>query len=131
MVEKKNKKTGKKQQGWRSWKPASLVIALVVVVGGTILFVGAAAGWFSDNKVVLDEEYYSEDAGLVDLTTEEYEELVKSQKSFVVLVDQGGCTTADRLRGYVEDWAKSVGVKVYRMMFDEMKKTSLHDYVKY
>ena len=49
----------------------------------------------------------------------------------MVFVDQDGCTTADRLRGYVKDWAASAGVKVYRMMFSEVKESSLHDAVKY
>ncbi|MBQ6461127.1 hypothetical protein IJJ36_01685, partial [Candidatus Saccharibacteria bacterium] len=59
------------------------------------------------------------------------EKKVAEKKSFVVFIDQGGCTTADRLRGFVKDYASSHGFKVYRMMFEEMKKTSLHDFVKY
>ena len=39
--------------------------------------------------------------------------------------------TADRLRGFVQDYAKEKGVKVYRMMFDEVKESSLHEQVKY
>ena len=111
-----------------------LIVALVVVLMGSVLFVGAVSGWFSDNKVVLDAEYYCSekcDGEYMDLVGVDYEELVKSGRSFVVFVDQDGCTTADRLRGYVSDYAKEVGVKVYRMMFAEAKELSLHDYVKY
>lgn len=111
-----------------------LIIALVVVLVGSLVFVGAVSGWFDDPKVMLDSEYVCDnDSGCdyLELTAGEYDELVKAQKSFVVFVDQDGCTTADRLRGYVLDWATSAGVKVYRMMFSEVKKTSLHDYVKY
>ena len=107
-----------------------LVIALVVVLMGSLLFVGAASGWFDDPKVVLDAEYYG-DFEMMDLTAAEYDELVAARKSFVVFVDQGGCTTADRLRGFVSDWAAEAGVKVYRMMFSEVKKSSLHEFVKF
>ena len=107
-----------------------LVIALVVVLAGSVLFVGAASGWFDDPKVVLGAEYYG-DFEFLDLTAGEYEELVNAGGSFVVFVDQGGCTTADRLREYVSEWGSEMGVKVYRMMFDEVKKSSLHDFVKY
>lgn len=111
-----------------------LIVALVIVLIGGLIFMGAVAGWFDDPKVVIDSEYTCDSESgcdYMELTAEEYDELVKAQKSFVVFVDQDGCTTADRLRGYVSDWVASRGIKVYRMMFDEVKKSSLHDYVKY
>lgn len=120
-----------KLSGLKVWQ---LVVLLVVVVGGTVLFVGAASGWFGGGKVVLDAEYYCGDncdGEMMVLTGAEYEELVRGGGSFVVFVDQSGCTTADRLRGYVKDYALETGMKVYRMMFSEARETSLHDYVKY
>lgn len=108
-----------------------LVIALVVVLFGSVLFVGAASGWFDDAKVTLDAEYYGEFGDFMELDAAGYEALVAEKKSFVVFVDQGGCTTADRLRGYVSEWASTAGVRVYRMMFSEVKESSLHEYVKY
>lgn len=107
-----------------------LIIALVAILTFSVVFVGAVGGWFSDPKVKLSEEYYG-DYSMTDLTGEEYERLVEEGKSFVVFVDQGGCTTADRLRGFVEKWATDAGVRVYRMMFADMKEASLHDSVKY
>ena len=110
-----------------------LIVALVVVLVGSLVFVGAVSGWFDDPKVVVSEEYRCIEGceEFASLDAASYEDLVKAGKSFVVFVDQDGCTTADRLRRYVSDWAASAGVKVYRMMFSEVKKTSLHDYVKY
>ena len=111
-----------------------LIVALVIVLIGGLIFMGAVAGWFDDPKVVIDGEYVCDNESgcdYMELTAGEYDELVKAQKSFVVFVDQDGCTTADRLRGYVSDWAASRGIKVYRMMFAEVKESSLHDYVKY
>ena len=95
---------------------------------------GAVSGWFGGGKVVLDVEYYcgeSCDGEYLQLTGVEYEELVRDGGSFVVFVDQSGCTTADRLREYMSDYALETGIKVYRMMFAEAKETLLHDYVKY
>lgn len=115
----------------KTWQ---LVLLLLVVVGGTVLFLGATSGWFGSGKVVLDAEYYCGencDGEMMDLLRAEYEDLVKEGKSFVVFVDQSGCTTADRLRGYVTDFAREAGIKVYRMMFSEARGTSIHDYVKY
>lgn len=110
-----------------------LVVGLVVVLLGSLLFVGAVAGWFDDPKVVISEKYKCTEKcdEFMELNAARYEELVKSGDSFVVFVDQDGCTTADRLRGYVSDWASAAGVKVYRMMFEEVKESALHAEVKY
>ena len=108
-----------------------LVVALVAVLLGSLLFVGAVGGWFDGQKVTLDPEYYGEGAEFMELSAGEYEGLVEAKKSFVVLIDQDGCTTADRLREYVTRYMAETGVLVYRMMFAEMKESSLHEVVKY
>ena len=111
-----------------------LVVLLVAVIGGTVLFLGAVGGWFGGSKVTLDAEYYCGkecDGEMMELSGARYEELVRNGGSFVVFVDQSGCTTAERLREYVADYASEIGVRVYRMMFSEVKETSLHDFVKY
>ena len=108
-----------------------LVVALIVVLFGGVLFVGAASGWFDDPKVKLDAEYYAGGAEFMELTAGEYEGLVGAKKTFVVFVDQDGCTTADRLREYVTRYMTETGILVYKMMFEQVKESSLHDQVKY
>ena len=129
------------KQGWRNWGVGKLVLALVVVVLSGVLFVGAASGWFDGGKkVVLDAEYvcraecdgeFLEGESEAGLNAREYEELIAAKKSFILLVDQGGCTTAERLKGYMRDFMKEAGGKAYRMMFSEVKNSSLHEKVKY
>ena len=119
--------TKQKSVGW-------LVVALILMVGGGVLFIGAVSGWFDDGKVSLDPEYVCAekcDGELVDLTAEEYERLVEEKKSFVVVIDQGGCVTAERLKEYAKEFGQERGVKIYRMMFSEMKETTLYDSIKY
>ena len=108
-----------------------LVMALIIVVLGSILFVGAASGWFDNHKVKLDAEYYADGAEFMELTAGEYEGLIEAKKSFVVMVDQSGCTTADRLREYVTRYMTETGILAYRMVFEEVKESSLHTQVKY
>ena len=108
-----------------------LIVALMVVLVGSLLFMGAVSGWFDDPKVSLSEEYYTDTPEMMDLSVAGYEELVNNKKSFLVFVDQASCTTADRLRDYVKDYMKTHGVSIYRMMFSEVKESSLHDSVKY
>ena len=109
----------------------ALVVALVGVLVGGVLFVGAVSGWFDDPKVKLDAEYYADGAEFMELSAGEYEGLVEAKKSFVVFVDQDGCTTADRLREYVTRYMTETGILTYRMMFAEVKEASLHEKVKY
>ncbi len=68
---------------------------------------------------------------LVDISVKEYEKMTEDGKSFVLFVDQGGCDAADKLRGFMKDWSSNTGALVYRIMFSDMKESSLYDYVKY
>ena len=131
---KKVTKQGKGRDASRQKSVIWLVVALVVVVGGGIVFMGAVSGWFGGGKVRIDSEYTCLegcDGELMSLTAEEYGRLVEEKKSFIVMIDQGGCTTADRLREYAMRYGAERGLKIYRMMFSEMKETTLHDNIKY
>ena len=113
-----------------------LIVALIVVLFGGLLFVGAVSGWFDDDKVILDNEYVNfeyddEQSFYEELDAGKYDELVRLKKSFIVFVDQDGCTTADKLREYIIEYEKEVKIAVYRMMFSEVKESSLHEFVKY
>ena len=109
----------------------SLIIALIAVLIGGVVFIGAVSGWFDDPKTVLDPEYYSENPELIDLSTADFEKLIKDQKSFLVFVDQTDCTTADRLRGYVNDYSAETGISFYKITFKDARKSSLYQSVKY
>lgn len=116
-----------------------LVLVLIIVVLGGVLFIGAVSGWFGPSEVELDPEYYNSDTTLAYedgdflelLTPERLSELTGAGKSFVVFIDQSNCVVANRMRGFVTDYAKEAGIKVYRMMFSEMKETPLHEEIKY
>lgn len=109
-----------------------LIIGLVLVVGLSIVFVGAVGGWFSSISVVLDEEYICEDEcenELINISAAKYENLIRDGKSFVVFVDQDGCIMANMVRGFVQDYSEEKGIKMLRIMFEEMKQTSLYNNV--
>lgn len=113
---------------------AGLVVALIVVLIGGLLFMGAVSGWFSGPDVILDTEYYCNDncpEDFLPLSKETYKELIDAKKSFVVFVDKDGCTTADKMRSFVLNYMKKRGIEIYRFWFDDMKETSMHNLVKY
>ena len=118
----------------KNWKIWQLVIGLILVVGGTVVFILAVSGVFSSPRAEISVEYLCGDdcsGEYIEIGVDEYEKLIEEKKSLVVFVDQGGCTTADRLEGYVSDWAKDKGVKPFKIMYEQMKKTSLADSVKF
>lgn len=118
----------------KNLKVWQLVVGLLLVVLGLVMFILAVSGVFSSPKAEISAEYLcgeSCDGEYMELSSSEYDNLIDERKSFVVLVDQDGCTTADRLEGFVRDFAISRGLKIFKMMFSDMKNTSLHDFVKY
>ncbi len=123
-----NKKTNKKAI-------IGLVAALILVVVGGVLFVGAASGWFSGPAyAVIDEEYKCENKchlELKDISSEEYEKMVSAGKSFIIMVDQGGCKTADNVREYAQIYSNSKRYQIFRILFSDVKENSLGEYVKY
>ena len=109
-----------------------LLIGLVAVVGFSVVFIGAVSGWFSSASIVLDEEYICGDeceGEFINISAAEYENLVSNEKSFIVFVDQDGCLMANMMREFVQDYVKEKGIKSLRIMFEEMKQTSLYDKV--
>ena len=118
----------------KNLKVWQLVVGLLLVVLGSVMFILAVSGVFNAPKAEISEEYLcgeSCDGEYMELSSSEYDNLIDERKSFVVLVDQDGCTTADRLEGFVRDFATTRGLKVFKMMYSDMRNTSLYDFVKY
>ena len=108
-----------------------VIVGIVVALLGGILIAGVMNGWFDDSAVILDPEYRMGGGEIKELSVGEYEELTSVRKTFIVFIDQDGCTTADRMREFVTEYAEAHGLVIYRMMFSEMKETAMHEVVKY
>lgn len=122
----------------KSTRVAIIAAGGVVVVTEAVILAGSLNGWFRGEpvrpQVEISSEYVCGTEGaeeFINLTPEEYEKLVSNEKSFVIFVDQDGCTTADGLRGRIIEYAKLKGIKINRIMFSDMKETSLHDKIRF
>ena len=122
----------KKKQGKKVW---ALVLALVAVVFGTVLFVGAVSGWFTGPSVTeIDSEFYCDSKcylELKDISVDEYNKMAGDKKSFVVVVDQGGCTTADRVKEYAAKYSNKRFFQIFKIAFSKIKDTNLSEAVEY
>lgn len=85
-------------------------------------------------KISLDKEYYCEENCeeiFITLDTEEYEKLIDEQKTFIVFVDQFMCEAAEKMKGFATDYANENGIKINRVIFSQMKGSTLREKVKY
>ena len=123
------KKSDKSKKIWL------LIVALIGVVFGGVLFVGAVSGWFSGPEMAtIDAEYYCYDKCELELeviTPDEYEEMIQSGKSFVVFIDEGGCVTANKMRDFAESFSNVNRFTIFKLFFEDLKEISLGEYVKY
>ncbi len=66
-----------------------------------------------------------------DITKEEYDNLIKDKKSFVIMVDNSGCTTTARMREMLKQLPENRRFSYYRIMWPDAVETNLHDYITY
>lgn len=130
----KDKKSASKDSAAKL-KLWGLLIGLIVVVVGSILFAVAVSGGFDNvSRATIDEDFLCQGEckrELLGMSPELYNRFSEKQKSFVVMIDQEGCTTADRLKDYITIYASEHGFRPFMMMFEDMKETSLYDSVKF
>lgn len=104
----------------------TLVLGTVIIVA--LCIIGGLAFWcFNKNsgKIQLEKELYGRSEA-IDIDAGKYQDLVAQKKSFVILVDKPGCVTTETMRENMKD----MNFRYYRIMLDEMKASTLHDYVK-
>ncbi|MBR3414420.1 hypothetical protein IKG73_00145 [Candidatus Saccharibacteria bacterium] len=72
------------------------------------------------------------EAQVVDLSVADYNKMLSDKKSGLIFVDQGGCVTAERMRGFIDEIsAENNGAKFYKMMWSEAKEVMPHEKVPY
>ncbi len=99
----------------------------LAIITCSIIF---AVNILSEHKFRLDDEYYAESMEM-NIKKDEYEKLISDKKSFIVLVDKPGCITTPGMRKNMSEFPEDTQFKYYRIMWDEAKESSLHEYVKF
>ena len=66
-----------------------------------------------------------------DITSAEYDELIKDKKSFVIMVDNTGCRTTSHMREMLNSLPEDQRFSYYRIMWEDAMKTNLYDHIKY
>lgn len=108
-----------------------LALALVMLIFG-----GALGGHDGDEVgsgvgvVRMDEDLYG-NGGLIELSGEEYDKLVRDEGSFVVVVRMEVCPAGFPVTDTVKALANQKDIKIYSLKDVEYKKTNLVEMVKY
>ena len=105
---------------------SSVAITSLLAVGGIIFAITLNA----DKPFRLDDEYYATSEAIT-ITKSDYEQLITNKKTFIVMIDKPGCTTTQAMREYMSNFPADMQFKYYRMMWQEVKNSSLHNFVKF
>lgn len=104
----------------------SACVAITAIAGTAILF-----STNSDPSTFrLEDEYYAQSESM-DINKDDYEKLISENKTFVVMIDKPGCVTTKAMRENMANFPEDTQFKYYHMMWDDVKESSLHEYVKY
>ncbi len=113
-----------------------LVVALAVVVVGSVLFVGAVAGWFSQpqtpTNIVISEEFVKNDteAGRkITVDTPKLNELLANKKTFIGISHLPTCTA--NVMSYIEDYAEQNGLMYVYYPWSQLREMEFHDEIKF
>lgn len=111
-------------------KKSTILKILVITIVAAIIFAAGALTifWANNLPVTLDQQYY-DNVEIIDINKDEYNELIADKKSFLIMIDNAGCTTTEKMREMMKSLPQQV--TYYRILWPEAKETNLKDYVKY
>jgi len=114
-----------------------LAAAALTVFVGSIVFVGAAAGWFSSKeptplpaakKITLSSEYIN-NSGIKEISQEDYQKLVEDKKSFILLSHLPDCQA--KIMQYTKDYAAEYNIVINDINWSTFREIAKDSSVKY
>ncbi|MBR6965361.1 hypothetical protein IKH83_03565 [Candidatus Saccharibacteria bacterium] len=103
----------------------ALVLVAAVVISGVFLLALKSA---SSGKIALDPEYYN-NADQIYLDTEEYEQLIREKKSFIVVSYASICNS--KILDFVDDFSEENKVAFIDINWEKLKGTEAREVIKY
>ena len=105
---------------------------LCAVIGLAVL-VGLGLGFWRIQQALpakFEADFYGKTEA-IDIGKDEYEKMLNERKSFAVLVDSPTCVRSKKIEKMMGEMPKKYQFKYYRMMWSEVKESSLFNYVKF
>ena len=104
---------------------AIAIFCIVVFFGGYFLIQNLTPKSF---KIEADLYGASE---AIDIDKDAYEKLIEEKKSFIIMVDKPDCYTTADMRKRMTEFPDDMQFKYYRIMWSQVKESSLHEKVKF
>ena len=105
---------------------------LYIVIGLAVL-IGLGLGFWRIQQalpVKFEADFYGKTEA-IDIGKDEYEKMLNERKSFAVLVDSPTCVRSKKIEKMMGEMPEKYQFKYYRMMWSEVKESSLFNYVKF
>ncbi|MBO7560989.1 hypothetical protein J6T21_03080 [Candidatus Saccharibacteria bacterium] len=112
-----------------------LAAAAITIFCGSILFVGAAAGWFSGKPVEKPVEKVSISSEFIgnttrnELTAEKYQKLKDEKKSFILISHLPDCQA--KILGFMKQYSEEHQIAVNYMLWSEYHAIEKNSGIKY
>lgn len=100
-------------------------IAAIILAGIVLLFFA-----FPQKSFNLSEENYGTPE-FIDIKKDDFSKLISEKKSFLLFIDQTACITADGLRDIAVRLSEEKSLKIYHIMWQEARDTTLHEKIRY
>jgi len=101
-----------------------------IVILLTILIVITGCNKTKDKKFYLDDKYYN-NGSFIEITEEELNNLQDSESSYLIYTYNSYCTFKIPCDTIFEEIMKKYNIDVYSMPHELMRKTFIHDTIKY
>ena len=111
----------------RTKKPYIIISIIIVVIIAIIII---AISLFNNHPVKLPDSDYGV-SEFVEITSSDYEKMIAEKQTFVLMIDNVGCSTAERLRHMLANFSDSLKFKYYKIMWPDAKTTNLAEHIKY
>lgn len=114
-----------------------LAAAALTILVGSIVFVGAAAGWFNSKeptplpvakKATLSSEYIN-NSGIKEISKEDYQKLVEDKKSLILLSHLPDCQA--KIMQYTKDYAAEYNIVINDINWSTFREIAKDSEVKY
>ena len=96
----------------------------------TLLLIIILLSFGCSNKFHLNDNYYQK-SEIIKIEDHEYNDLVKSEESFVVFISALLCPAVTDFRDIVNEFSENNNLTIYEINFENLKETSLNKKIKF
>ena len=108
----------------------SAAIVLVIIVGIIVIIKRNLVQKTGNIMFYLEDKYYGTSV-FNEIESDELKVLIETKESFAIFIHQPLCSASYEFNKILVKFAEENKISFYKISFDEMKKTSMHDDVKY